>query len=59
MPELETAAYILIAFIGAKMGLTLLNIHIPHSIFFTVMILSFVTTFTFHYVHKVKEEHTI
>lgn len=59
VPELETTAYILIAFIGTKMGLTLVDIHIPNSIFFTVMILAFVATFAVHYVHKAKEERTI
>ncbi|WP_081707737.1 TerC family protein [Bacillus massiliigorillae] len=59
VPELETTAYILIAFIGAKMGLTLLDIEIPNSIFFTVMILAFVVTFVVHYFHKGKEGRTV
>lgn len=43
-PELEVTAYILIAFIGVKLGLTMLNIHIPDEVFIVVMITLFAGT---------------
>ncbi|MFS0783714.1 TerC family protein [Bacillus sp. 1P06AnD] len=52
VPELETTAYLLIAFIAVKMGITLIDIEIPNSIFFTVMIVAFVATFIVHYVKE-------
>lgn len=52
VPELETTAYILILFIGTKMGLTIIDIHIPNSIFFTIMIAAFVATFVVHHFRK-------
>ncbi|MGM9923443.1 MAG: hypothetical protein ACI35R_04245 [Bacillus sp. (in: firmicutes)] len=59
VPELETTAYVLITFIGIKMGLTLVDIHIPNSIFFTIMILAFVATFAIHYSRQSQNENTV
>ncbi|MGE7667638.1 TerC family protein [Ureibacillus composti] len=55
VPELETTAYVLIIFIAIKMGLTLVNIHIPNEIFLSVLVLAFLLTFILH-VLKVKKE---
>lgn len=54
VPELETTAYILIAFIAVKMGITLIDIEIQNSIFFTVMIAAFAITFIVHYIKENK-----
>ncbi|HWK23426.1 MAG TPA: TerC family protein [Ureibacillus sp.] len=48
VPELETTAYVLIVFIAIKMGLTLINIHIPNEIFIVVLVLAFIITFVIH-----------
>ena len=48
VPELETTAYVLIIFIAIKMGLTLVNIHIPNDIFLSVLVLAFLLTFILH-----------
>jgi len=48
VPELETTAYVLIIFIAVKMGLTLVDIHIPNEIFIIVLVLAFVLTFIIH-----------
>lgn len=48
VPELETTAYVLIVFIALKMGLTLVNIHIPNEIFIVVLVLAFILTFIIH-----------
>jgi YkoY family integral membrane protein len=45
VPELEHTAYILIGFIGVKMLLTLVHIHISHPVFFAFVILCIVGTF--------------
>lgn len=48
VPELETTAYVLIVFIALKMGLTLVNIHIPNEIFIIILVLAFLLTFVIH-----------
>lgn len=45
VPELEHTAYILIAFIGVKMLLTLVGIHITHLMFFAFIIVAIGGTF--------------
>lgn len=45
VPELEMTAYILIAFIGVKMLLTLVHIHIPHYAFFAFVVVTIAGTF--------------
>lgn len=54
VPELETTAYVLITFIAFKMGLTLINIHIPNEIFIIVLISAFIVTFVIHAMRKRK-----
>lgn len=56
VPELETTAYVLIIFIAIKMGLTLVNIHIPNEIFIAILVLFFILTFVIHAVRKRKEQ---
>lgn len=55
VPELETTAYVLIVFIAIKMGLTLVNIHIPNEIFIIVLVLAFIFTFI---IHAVRSKHS-
>ena len=45
VPELETTAFVLIFFIAIKMGLTLLEIEIPTTIFLIFVVAAFITTF--------------
>lgn len=45
VPELEKTAYILIALIGLKLGVTLIGIEIPDMLFFAVLIGVFLGTF--------------
>lgn len=56
VPELETTAYVLITFIAVKMGLTLVNIHIPNEIFIGVLILAFLVTFIIHAIRNRKSK---
>lgn len=53
LPELETTAYVLIALIGVKMALTLINVHVPEYAFILVMAVLFLGTFV---VHSLKEK---
>lgn len=41
-PSMEHAAYLIIAFIAVKMGLSLIHIHISHTVFFIVLVVIFV-----------------
>lgn len=45
VPELEKTAYILIALIGLKLGVTLVGIEVPDLLFFLVLIIVFLGTF--------------
>ena len=45
VPELEKTAYILIALIGLKLGVTLVGIEVPDLLFFSVLIIVFLGTF--------------
>lgn len=55
-PELEHTAYILIGLIAVKMliAIPMINIHVPHAIFFGVIILAFAITFIIHFINKGK-----
>lgn len=55
VPELETTAYMLITFIAVKMGLTLVNIHIPNEIFIIVLVGAFLVTFAIHAIRQHRE----
>lgn len=55
VPELENTAYILIGFIGVKMLLTLVHIHINHTMFFVFIIVIFFGTYLIHKRNKKKE----
>jgi YkoY family integral membrane protein len=56
VPELETTAYVLITFIAVKMGLTLIDIHIPNEVFIAVLVLAFVVTFIIHGIRSRREK---
>jgi YkoY family integral membrane protein len=56
VPELETTAYVLITFIAVKMGLTLVDIHIPNEIFIIIMVVAFLATFVIHAIRKQRVE---
>lgn len=59
IPELETTAYILILIIAAKMLLSLIDIHISHTLFFIILVVAFGVTFILHYMKnsgQAKEE---
>ncbi|MCU5341479.1 TerC family protein [Bacillus cereus] len=59
IPELETTAYILILIIASKMLLSLINIHISHTLFFIILVVAFGATFILHYMKnsgQAKEE---
>ena len=55
VPELETAAYVLIALIALKMFVAVFGIHIEHLHFFIVLLLTFGATFVVHFMNKKKE----
>lgn len=59
IPELETAAYILIAFIAIKMFLSIpmINIEISHILFFAIIFLIFAVTIISHFTIQ-KKKHT-
>jgi YkoY family integral membrane protein len=52
IPELETTAYIIIAFISIKMVLSVFNIHLEHSTFFIIILVSFLIPFFVHFIRK-------
>lgn len=54
VPELEVTAYVLILIISIKMLLTLVHVHIPHWLFFVVIISAFLLTFVVHYFNTKK-----
>lgn len=58
VPELEKTAYILIALIGLKLGVTLLGIEIPDMLFFGVLIAVFLGTFVVSKFNKKRENTT-
>ena len=52
IPELESAAYLLIAFIAVKMVGSNFGLHIEHDLFFYIIILIFGVTILFHFINK-------
>ncbi len=48
-PELESAAYILIALIGAKMMASAFGFHVEHWVFFLLLAIVFLGTFALHH----------
>ncbi|PLR77232.1 hypothetical protein CU633_11860 [Bacillus sp. V3-13] len=62
IPELETAAYILILLIAAKMFASVWGFHLDHIYFFLIILVTFAATLAVHYYNKKKasvnkEEH--
>jgi predicted tellurium resistance membrane protein TerC len=55
IPELETSAYVLILLIAAKMLIAVFGVHLPHSVFFIIILVTFGATFVVHYMNKKKE----
>ncbi|WP_066313148.1 TerC family protein [Bacillus sp. FJAT-29814] len=57
VPELETTAYILILLIAVKMLLALpaIDIHVAHTTFFIILLITFAATFVVHFMNKKKE----
>ncbi len=51
-PELETTAYILIGIIGAKMMVSVFGIHIKDVVFFSTLIVVFLSTFVIHHLRQ-------
>ncbi|MGM9956482.1 MAG: TerC family protein [Peribacillus sp.] len=59
IPELETAAYVLIGFISIKMLLSVAKIEVPHVIFFLTILVIFGTTILLHFQREKKlKEHS-
>ncbi|WP_026581327.1 TerC family protein [Bacillus sp. J33] len=58
IPELETAAYVLILIIAVKMLLGVFHIHVEHVHFFILLLVVFAGTFVVHYRNKKKEQET-
>lgn len=54
VPELETAAYVLILIISAKMLLGVAGIHIHHIVFFVILLVTFAATFFIHFQNNKK-----
>jgi YkoY family integral membrane protein len=50
VPELENAAFILIAFIGVKMIISAFGLHLDEKIFFSILISIFFGTFIIHFI---------
>ena len=60
IPELETAAYVLIAFIAIKMfiSIPMIDIQISHTLFFAIIFLIFAVTIISHFtINKKKHSH--
>ena len=53
-PDLENTAFILIGIIAAKMLAGVFGIHVPHELFFVIVVLAFAITFVIHYVKQAK-----
>jgi YkoY family integral membrane protein len=54
VPELETAAYVLIMLIAIKMGLGVVGYDVHHYVFFIILIITFLATFVIHNINKRK-----
>ncbi|AIE60447.1 TerC family protein [Bacillus methanolicus] len=55
VPELETAAYVLIFIIGVKMIAGVFGFHLDNIYFFILLLITFGITFVIHYLNKKKE----
>ncbi|MGD6815853.1 TerC family protein [Metabacillus sp. 84] len=58
VPELETTAYVLILLISIKMALSVAGVHMPHWVFFVLIIVMFVGTFVIHKINNGRQEKT-
>lgn len=56
VPEIETTAYVLILIIATKMFLSVINIHVSHTLFFIILLVAFAMTFIIHFRNKKKAE---
>ncbi|MEA0562018.1 TerC family protein [Lysinibacillus irui] len=54
IPELEATAFIIIGVIGLKMLVSVVNIHIPHYLFFLFLVVAFLITMVVHIMNKVR-----
>jgi YkoY family integral membrane protein len=59
IPELESAAYLLIAFIAVKMVGSNYGLHIDHTMFFMIIIVIFGATILLHFYKKKKNQQTL
>lgn len=51
-PELETTAYVLIGIIGTKMLVSVFGVHVSDVVFFSTLVLIFLSTFVIHHLRK-------
>lgn len=54
IPELEATAFIIIGIIALKMLASVIGIHVPHYMFFVVLIIIFSITFIIHFLKKMR-----
>jgi len=54
IPELEATAFIIIGIIALKMLASVIGIHVPHYMFFVVLIIIFAITFMIHFLKKTR-----
>lgn len=54
IPELETTAFLLIAIIALKMFAGVFGYHLPHEMFFVILLVAFLLTFVVHKLNKHK-----
>ena len=54
IPELETTAFLLIAIIALKMFAGVFGYHLPHEMFFVILVVAFLLTFVVHEFNKRK-----
>lgn len=51
-PELETTAYVLIGIIGAKMLVSIFGLHVSDVVFFSTLVIVFLSTFVIHHLRQ-------
>lgn len=51
-PELETTAYVLIGIIGGKMMASVFGLHVNDTVFFSTLVIVFLSTFVIHHLRK-------
>ncbi|MEC1180840.1 TerC family protein [Metasolibacillus meyeri] len=54
IPELEEAAFFIIGIVALKMLVSIVGIHVPHYLFFIILIVVFTITFCLHFVKKLR-----